>query len=112
MPAARRGWRNEGDRAGRLGVFIAALGLISACSSAAAGKRGATDVASSGSAGAEGRPTNSTPPATLLDLTNWKLTLPIGDQGKPTEVKGPALSTFTAHPYFHMNAAGDGVVFH
>jgi Alginate lyase len=92
-------------------AIIGALGLLSACSSGAAGKRGATDVASAGSVAGEGRSTNSTPPATLLDLTNWKLTLPIGDQGKPTEVKGPALRTFTADPYFHLNAAGDAVVF-
>jgi poly(beta-D-mannuronate) lyase len=50
-------------------------------------------------------------PAALLDLTNWKLTLPVGDPGSPTEIKQPALKTFSLSPYFQSNAAGTGVIF-
>lgn len=41
---------------------------------------------------------------------NWKLTLPIGKPGKPTEVKQPALATYT-DAYFFPNVTGDGVTF-
>jgi hypothetical protein len=48
-------------------------------------------------------------PADVLDLTNWKLTLPTGSEEKPTEVKQPDLKTFSVNPYFVV--AGDGVQF-
>jgi hypothetical protein len=34
-----------------------------------------------------------------IDLSNWKLTLPVGGKGKPTEIKQPALATYTG-PHF------------
>ena len=34
-------------------------------------------------------------PGRLLDLKNWKLTLPTGKKGKPEEIEGPDLSAFT-----------------
>lgn len=48
-------------------------------------------------------------PADVLDLTNWKITLPTGEEGSPTEVKQPALNTFSVDPFFTV--AGDGVQF-
>lgn len=54
------------------------------------------------------------PPGTILDLSNWKLTLPIDgpDDGVVAdEVSQPALSTFSDPLYFHTNAGGNGVVF-
>lgn len=50
-------------------------------------------------------------PAQLIDLTNWKVTLPFGSSGSPTEVRQPALSTFSIDPFFMVNAACDGVQF-
>src|SRR5262245_33357455 len=52
-------------------------------------------------------------PAALLDLRNWKLTLPIASPGgsSPLEVKQPELATYSHDEYFHLNAARDGVVF-
>jgi len=47
----------------------------------------------------------------VLDLKNWKITLPVGDSGDPKEVKQPDLATFSVHPWFTVNAACDGVVF-
>lgn len=41
-----------------------------------------------------------TSPADLLDLSCWKLTLPIGSKNTPTEVKQPALATFSNTDYF------------
>ncbi len=49
-------------------------------------------------------------PAQYLDLTNWKLTLPIGNAGKPTEVKADALKTYAADSFFFVDA-NKGVVF-
>jgi alginate lyase len=49
-------------------------------------------------------------PGQLLDLTNWKLTLPTGQEGKPEEIVQPALSSFT-DDFFRLNDARDGVVF-
>ena len=49
-------------------------------------------------------------PGRLLDLKNWKLTLPIGQKGKPEEIHGPDLSSFT-NEFFRLNEADNGVVF-
>ena len=49
-------------------------------------------------------------PGRLLDLKNWKLTLPIGQKGKPEEIHGPDLSSFT-NQFFRLNEAENGVVF-
>ncbi|ONI77627.1 alginate lyase [Kribbella sp. ALI-6-A] len=48
-------------------------------------------------------------PADVLDLRNWKITLPIGAEGKPTEVKQPALATYSHDSYFTV--VGDAVRF-
>ena len=49
-------------------------------------------------------------PGRLLDLKNWKLTLPSGRRGKPEEIHGPDLSSFT-NQFFRLNEAENGVVF-
>ncbi|WP_331621664.1 polysaccharide lyase family 7 protein [Streptomyces sp.] len=50
-------------------------------------------------------------PAQVLDLTDWKETLPTGSSGSPTEIKQPQLATYAVDPYFRVNSAGDGVQF-
>ena len=45
-------------------------------------------------------------PADVLNLTNWKITLPIGSDGKPTEVKQPALDSYAKNPYFVVQGKG------
>ena len=49
-----------------------------------------------------------------IDLSNWKLTLPVDSagklQGKAAESKQPQLSTYRSE-WFYLNAAGDGYVF-
>jgi hypothetical protein len=51
---------------------------------------------------------------TLINLSNWKLTLPVDAsgklQGKAAEVKQPMLSTYRSE-WFYLNAAGDGYTF-
>ncbi len=47
-------------------------------------------------------------PGSVLNLTNWKLTLPTG---KPDEITQPQLKTFSVNPYFQLNSAKNGVVF-
>jgi poly(beta-D-mannuronate) lyase len=49
-------------------------------------------------------------PSGIINLTNWKLTLPSGGDD-PSEVKQPKLTRFRDPRYFHVNAFGDGVVF-
>lgn len=49
-------------------------------------------------------------PFNLLDSHCWKVTLPVGKPGKPTEVTFPALATYTDE-WFKLNAAGNGIVF-
>jgi hypothetical protein len=41
-------------------------------------------------------------PAQVLDLTNWKMTLPTGADEDPTEVTRPELDTFSAKPWFRV----------
>ncbi|MGH3765971.1 MAG: polysaccharide lyase family 7 protein [Pseudonocardiaceae bacterium] len=50
-------------------------------------------------------------PADILDLANWKETLPTGSPGHPTEVKQPELKTYSADPWFTPNAQCNGVQF-
>src|SRR5882757_390357 len=50
-------------------------------------------------------------PSQVLDLTNWKITLPTGSSGSPTEILQPALASFADPNYFYANTAGNGVVF-
>ncbi len=64
------------------------------------------------------RPTNTptptsvaTYPAQVLNLTNWKETLPIGSSGSPTEIKQPQLATYKIDPWFIVNPIGSGVRF-
>ncbi len=50
-------------------------------------------------------------PAQVLNLTNWKIQLPIGQSGHPTEVKQPALATYAKSPWFKVTSTCDGVQF-
>ncbi len=45
-------------------------------------------------------------PAQALNLTNWKLTLPIGSSEQPTEVLQPELATYKINPWFVALANG------
>lgn len=53
-------------------------------------------------------------PANILNLTNWKITLPIDGSDSGTdadEVKQPALATYSIDPYFKNNSTNTGVQF-
>lgn len=54
---------------------------------------------------------HATLPSEILDLTNWALTLPIGDPDEPTHIEQTELSTYTIDPYFEVGETGDVVVF-
>jgi uncharacterized OB-fold protein len=69
---------------------------------------------SSDDGGSTSAPTVDNPkvPAQLLNLSNWKLTLPVGEeQDEADEVEQPKLASFQDPKFFHLNGAGDGVVF-
>lgn len=59
------------------------------------------------------KPLPASRPSTVLDLSNWKLTLPIDTPhtGTPDEIKQPGLATFTLNPYFRLNSSENGVIF-
>jgi len=46
------------------------------------------------------------PSAQNINLTNWKLTLPTGEAGHPTEIKQPALSSYQIDPWFIILSEG------
>jgi hypothetical protein len=51
-------------------------------------------------------------PGDVLDLTNWKLTLPVGDEpDEADEVEQPALAGFQLAPFFRVDPTGKGVAF-
>ncbi|MBP9719460.1 MAG: polysaccharide lyase family 7 protein [Candidatus Levybacteria bacterium] len=54
---------------------------------------------------------SSLKPAKVLNLTNWKITLPIGSDEKPTEVKQPVLTTYELNPWFVSIDNGKAVRF-
>lgn len=51
----------------------------------------------------------ATLPAQVINLADWKLTLPLGAAKKPTEIKQPQLATYQLDPWFM--ASGGGVRF-
>lgn len=59
------------------------------------------------------KPATGNLPSQVLNLTNWKLTLPVNTShaGAPDEFLQPELSGFTNPDYFYVNTAQDGVVF-
>lgn len=53
-------------------------------------------------------------PANVLNLTNWKITLPIDGPDSGTnadEITQPALATYSIDPYFKNNSTNTGVIF-
>lgn len=79
-----------------------------ATESTGAGATSSADESDSGGSGAE-------VPADVLDLADWKLTLPIGSRDapdEPLEIFQPELATYAIDPYFRLDAATTGVVFH
>lgn len=53
-------------------------------------------------------------PSRILDLTNWKITLPIGTDKDPThplEIRQPKLMTYKIDPWFTATSNGKGVLF-
>jgi hypothetical protein len=50
-------------------------------------------------------------PAQILDLTNWKMTLPTGADSDPTEITRPELDTFSAKPWFQVTKGCEAVQF-
>ncbi len=51
----------------------------------------------------------ATLPAQVLNLTNWKETLPTGPSEDPTEISQPELATFSSDPYFTVAQSGTAV---
>ncbi len=49
-------------------------------------------------------------PSQVIDLTNWKITLPVGFSESPKEIKQPILATYALAPWFSL-APGGGVRF-
>lgn len=56
-------------------------------------------------------PSGAEYPAQVLNLTNWKVTLPTGANEDPTEIKQPDLAEFKIDPWFMVTSDGTGVKF-
>lgn len=58
-------------------------------------------------------PAEAAVPADVLDLTRWKVTVPVdlNTDGNADEVKQPALDDYQLSPWFKSNAAGTAVAF-
>ncbi|MGI8813944.1 MAG: polysaccharide lyase family 7 protein, partial [Pseudonocardia sp.] len=50
-------------------------------------------------------------PSELLDLGNWKLTLPTGAKGGPTEILGQQLGSFASDDWFNVGRGCEAVAF-
>ncbi|MBH5338339.1 polysaccharide lyase family 7 protein [Streptomyces pactum] len=50
-------------------------------------------------------------PADVVDLSDWKVTLPIGEEEDPTEIFQPQLDGYSHDPYFTVADSGDAVRF-
>ena len=50
-------------------------------------------------------------PSQVLDLTNWKITLPIGSSRNAMEIKQPELANYTINPWFAVSQKSDAVIF-
>lgn len=49
---------------------------------------------------------NGGKPSTVLDLSNWKLTIPTGNSESPTEIQQPALKDYVHDVWFSVNGGG------
>ena len=89
-------------------VSVVALAVVAACG-------GDTDdpATSSSSPAARSAPDpGEDVPADVLDLSTWKLTLPVGsDEDDAEEIKEPDLATFSDDRFFTVTSDGTGVVF-
>ncbi len=50
-------------------------------------------------------------PGDILDLSDWKLTLPIGSSNHPQEITQPTLKGYSIDPYFMVDPSRTGVIF-
>lgn len=50
-------------------------------------------------------------PSQILNLTNWKLTLPYGPLNDATEIKQPQLADFSDNPWFIASVTQDALIF-
>jgi hypothetical protein len=50
-------------------------------------------------------------PASILNLSDWKLTLPVGKKGRPAEIRQPDLATFHDGRFFDLDPSRSGVIF-
>lgn len=111
--------RKSSARMIRFGLLLSSLALGACGGGGAAQSGGAESPASAPAASTEApmgkvEASNLVPidtlPSELIDLTNWKLTLPFGEAHHPTEIKQPDLQNFKKDGYFYSTA--EGVVFH
>lgn len=50
-------------------------------------------------------------PSQILNLTNWKVTLPVGHSENPKEIKQPELATYAINPWFIVSQENNAVIF-
>ena len=93
---------------------VNSLGSTNGCTSSDTSNSSNGEISgSSNSSNGEVSGGNAQYPADVLDLSKWKITLPISlnsNSNKATEIKQPQLKTYTNSEYFRLNAAKNGVL--
>ncbi len=95
--------------AARTLAAVVGLAVVAAC-----GGSSDDSTPSRTSAAAQSDPGPGGLPADVLDLSSWKLTLPVGsdeDEDEAEEIKQPDLATFSDDRFFTTTSDGTGVVF-
>ena len=95
--------------AARTLAAVVGLAVVAAC-----GGSSDDSTPSRTSAAAQSDPGPGGLPADVLDLSSWKLTLPVGsdeDEDEAEEIKQPDLATFSDDRFFTTTRDGSGVVF-
>jgi len=90
-------------------VAVIGLAIVAAC-----GEDPDDSAPSRTSAAAQSEPGPGGLPADALDLSSWKLTLPVGsgeDEDEAEEIKQPDLATFSDDRFFTTTPDGTGVIF-
>ncbi|MEH2079239.1 MAG: polysaccharide lyase family 7 protein [Nostoc sp.] len=107
-----------GDTDSRLRIDelkINSLGSTNGCTSSGTSNPSTGESSDTSNPSTDESSGNAQYPADVLDLSKWKLTLPISlnsppNSNKATEIKQPQLKTYSNSEYFRLNAAKNGVL--
>lgn len=98
-----------GSDGGSAGCYVATLPVAQGATTSTTFDPGTGTDQISGAIALFGRQAPPTPPGSVFDLDDWKLTLPTGPVGNPTDIVQPELDTYT-DDNFKLNASNQMVM--